>query len=176
MNPQETADRLAALMDALRVCFCDRLTALRAPACSCTLIRGVQALPDSCGCNQGDCGKAWVRLDRIYPSKQFPVQDQTADNCSSVQAAVIELGILRCVPTLGQGGAMPTAEADAQAALEAVRDAGAMLHVFRCCTALDGVNTMLGVYQPRDAGDCGGGTWTITVQLSPAKTRTPVGG
>lgn len=169
MNP---LDRAAAIMDALRVCFCARLEDQDAGVCVCTLLRGQQALPDGCGCNGDGCGRAWVRLDRLYPSTSFPLQDQTAGNCVKAYAAVIELGILRCVPTLGSQGSTPTAVEDTQAALDALRDASAMRYTFECCEALQGLNTSVGLYLPRDAADCGGGAWQITVQLGPERRRT----
>jgi hypothetical protein len=169
MNP---LDRAAAIMDGLRACFCARLDELGAPVCSCTLIRGVQALPDSCGCSGDACGRAWVRLDRIYPSNSFPIQDNTPENCTKAYAAVIELGVLRCVPTLGPQGRLPTAVEDTQAALDALRDADAMLHTFQCCETIQGLPAVAGLYLPRDAGDCGGGSWTITLQLGPARVRS----
>lgn len=162
MNAVDTA---VAVMDALRGCLCDELARLDAPVCSCALVPGAQAFADACSCGNSGCGMAWVRLDRIYPSRNFPLQDQTASPCNSPLAAVIEVGVLRCVPTLKAGGQPPTAVELTQAAIDQGRDAGAMLAALNCCDAIGDRPHTLGLYVPRDAADCGGGAWTVTVQL-----------
>lgn len=173
MSGATAVDRVARIMDALKDCLCAELEARGFPVCSCTVLRGVQALPDSCGCNGGGCGRAWVRLDRLYPaSVQFPAQNNVADNCASELAAVIEVGVLRCVPTLKAGGAAPNDVEQTNAALEAVSDASAMYAALTCCPELQHRVKTLGVYLPRDAGDCGGGAWSITVALQPERQRT----
>lgn len=159
MNAVDTA---LTVMDALRVC----LTAQLAPVCGgVALIPGQQAYPDSCGCGNDGCGQAWVRLDSLYPSKQFPVQDISPTNCGSPLAAVIEVGVLRCVPTLTAGGTPPTVVALTQAAIDAAADTSAMLEALACCPEVQERPHILGRYAARDAGDCGGGVWTITVQM-----------
>lgn len=161
---------LSPIMDDLRACACVGLadTIGGAPACACTLMPGVLAPADWCSC-KGDkrCGMAWVRLDRLYPSGQrFPSQDSTTQtSCTSVLAAVLEVGVYRCQPTTGPGGIPPSVADQTQAALVQADDAMALHKAIACCTAVTSRPHLLGLYTPRDGGGCGGGAWQVTVQL-----------
>lgn len=164
-------DLLSPIMDDLRACACAALagTLGGTPACACTLIPGVQAPADWCTCKGGGqgCGMAWVRLDRLYPSAQrFPSQDvDTRTSCTSVLAAVLEVGVYRCQPVLGPQGQPPSVVEQTQAALVQADDAMAIHRAIICCTAITSRPNLLGLYTPRDGGGCGGGAWQVTVQL-----------
>lgn len=169
--PTTAADIALAVADALVTCVCAELEDRGDPPCFCGLVNGGQALPDSCGCSGGGCGRAWVRVADMFPSTRFPIQDQAAA-CDVSIGAVFEVGILRCVPTLGAAGSMPTALDLANATVQQLSDASALLTAIRCCTAVTDRQHVLGHYTPRDAGDCGGGVWTVTVQMTAAKVRS----
>jgi hypothetical protein len=161
------ADVALLIMDEVKTCLETALTDRSAPVCSLAVIGGVQAWPDHCDCDSADCGgQAWVRLDRMYPSRQFPVPDTTALGiCTTPVAGVIEVGILRCIHTLGSEGALPTDVDLTNDAIAATRDASALLQAIQCCTGITGRSHVLGTYAPRDAGNCAGGLWPVTVQL-----------
>ena len=162
---------LTPIMDSLRDCVCGALesTLGGSVSCACILVPGLRAPADWCSCNgRGNCGMAWVRLDRLYPSGQrFPAQDQTtAGTCASVLAAVLEVGVYRCQPA-SQGNGQPPAPADiTQATLIATDDALALARGIACCDAITKRPYVLGTYSPRSGGGCGGGAWTVTVQLT----------
>lgn len=160
-------DVALAVMDDLRACLCTYLEARSEPLCSCPLTPGAQAVPDG-GCGTGGCGKAWVRLDRMYPSINFPSQDATGREQGTRLAAVIELGVLRCIPVSNPAkqGSPPTDVQLTDATILQLRDASAMFATLTCCETLTSRATMLGAYTPRDAGDLGGGVWPITVELT----------
>lgn len=110
---------------------------------------------------------AWVRLVRAFPaSAAYPSQDTKPGSCAVVLAAVIELGVYRCMPVPDSRGNMDPV-ALANAAIDQVADVGAMARAFACCTSLGQVNPLLGVYQPTPPSSCGGGAWPVTVQLMP---------
>lgn len=64
------------------------------PPRSCVLAGEV--VWDEC-CEAG--GQLWVRITRVYPASDFPLQDVDASNCWGAYAADLEVGILRCAPT-----------------------------------------------------------------------------
>lgn len=162
---------LGPLMDDLRACLCTALTDTMGGdvSCYCTLMPGQNAPADGCNCGGRDakCGTAWVRLDRLYPSgERFPSPDgSTKAGCSGVLAAVLEAGVYRCQAVTGPRGDAPPAAARTQDALIQADDAMAIAAAILCCTAITSRPYVLGTYLPRDGGGCGGGAWTVTVQL-----------
>lgn len=158
---------IGAIMDDLRSCVCAALedTLGGSVSCACTLVPGTLAPADWCSCNgRGqDCGMAWVRLDRVYPSSaSFPSPDSRPGSCAPMLAAVLEVGVYRCAPV----GSPPPVAAQTQAALVQADDALAIARGILCCDSVTKRAHLLGTYTPRDGGDCGGGAWTITVQLT----------
>lgn len=162
---------LGEVLDGLVTCLCSAL--LDTPGgetCFCGIVGGQQAIADHCSCDgQNRCGQAWVRLDRIYAYDQNVSTPARTPTCTSPLAAVIEVGVYRCIPTVQADASAPTLAALTNQALGAVADAGAMVTAIRCCTAITSRTHVLGTYVPRDAGDCGGGIWPVTVALSPGR-------
>ena len=161
---------LGPLMDDLRACVCAALedTLGGSVSCFCSLLPGQNAPADWCTCKgTASCGMGWVRLDNLYPSgERFPAQDGTTKaSCASVLAAVLEVGVYRCQPVPDRQGGPPAAADQTQAALVQADDALALHRAIGCCTAITSRPHLLGRYQPRDGGGCGGGAWQVTVQL-----------
>lgn len=158
---------LTPIMDDLRACLCAQLEAAGGPACFCGLYPGPVALADWCSCKgrgQG-CGQAFVRLDRIYPSANFPNPDPAAATCTTVLAAVLEVGIFRCIPVPRPDGSMdPTAVV--QQALQQAEDAMTLFKAAVCCSSITRRDHSIGTWLPVNAGDCGGGTLPVTVRLT----------
>lgn len=165
MTAAQGADRLFTLMDDLRACLCGQLEGMDVGACFCALLPGSIA-PADCGCNaRGKCGQAYVRLLRIFPSKQFPNVDTSSSNCGSILAAAIELGVNRCVPVADERGNPPTAADQANAVRQQISDAYSMWAAITCCDGVTGRPHLLGTYTPVGSGDCQGGIWPVTVHL-----------
>lgn len=163
---------LAPLMDDLRQCATEQLKTTQAGVagvCASLLVPGTLAVADFCTCGKGrkgNCGMLWVRLVRLYPSTdRFPAQDNGTGSCASVLAAVLEVGVYRCQPTSGPQGQPPTEADQTQAAIVQADDALAMHRALQCCESLQKLPNVLGAYDPRDGGGCGGGAWTVTVKL-----------
>lgn len=162
---------LSPILDALRVCTAEALTGTLGGDALCTtsLVPGTLAVADWCTCRSGGggCGMAWVRLSDLFPSAAaFPSPDNsTKTSCTSVLAAVIEVGVYRCAPQPGPRGEPPTAAEQTQAALIQADDAMALHRAIKCCDEVTRRPNVLGRYTPRPGGDCGGGAWTLTVQL-----------
>jgi len=124
---------------------------------------------DFCGeCSERGCGQAWVRLISVYPSVDFPLADQTVNNCGTLWAATLEVGIVRCKP-LGEansvGGYSPPS---VNQLVEALRiqtaDMRAMQDAVQCCFATGDMPYFLTPYQPgAPDGDCLGGVFNVTI-------------
>lgn len=167
-----SAALLTGLLDDLRACLCATLEAADAATpCLCALTAGAQFTADYCGCKApgGGCGSSWVRLSDLYASRNFPNPDNTVQgSCASPLAAVIEVGVLRCLPQPNpRTGQPPSPEDLTNAALAALSDAAAIHSAIACCPAVTDRRHVLGRYRPITSGDCGGGAWTVTVQVSP---------
>lgn len=160
-------DLALPVLDAIRACLCAELAASPGgETCFCGLWPALSVPADYCTCKGGvgGCGQAWVRLVRIYPYRQYPQQDVDA-SCRAGLAAVVELGVLRCMPSLGPNSTPPDAAAQAQAVVTQMGDWQAMRRTLECCDALVRRDVVLGNYDPRGQGGCGGGTLTATVKL-----------
>lgn len=158
-------DLLLSLLDGLRSCLCSQLETAKVPVCRCANYPGAYAPADACSCGNSGCGQAWVRLDRLYPTDRFPAASAAPGNCGSTLVAVLEAGVYRCRPVPGRNGAPPT-EADVTASgLAEARDAALIAKAIACCDIITRRPHVLGTWLPRDSADCGGGAWTVSVQL-----------
>lgn len=158
------------IMDAVRACLCDELGDAGA-TCFCGLYPGSLAVADWCSCSTDrrgvkGCGMAWVRLDRgPWPTDTFPQVSQAPNNCGSQLAVQLEIGVYRCLPVSSADGDPPSATTQANVVLRQLADVAAMHRVITCCPAIQDRPHVMGAYQPRDSGDCGGGVWSFQVAL-----------
>lgn len=159
------ADRLAA-------CLCAQLVETSAPVACCCLMPGSQVAWDDC-----ERGQAWVRVARVYRlGGTFPAAATASDdgNCGGLGgwAAVLELGVLRCMPQPDEGGALPSCDANRDVARLVLADAQAMRRAVRCCDWRAGcvppdARMLLGDWLPAGPeGGCVGGTTLVTVEVS----------
>lgn len=159
-------DLALPVLDAIRACLCENLDASPGGGpCFCSLWPALTVTSDYCTCQgAGGCGQAWVRLVRIYPYQNYPQQAIDA-KCNSGLAMVVELGVIRCLPTLKSNAAPPGAAAQAEATRIQMGDWRTMLTTLKCCPELLKRDVLLGNYDPRGQGGCGGGTLQATVRL-----------
>lgn len=158
---------LGEVLEGLRDCLCGQLTdGMGGAPCFCGLVGGRKAIADRCSCDgDNQCGMAWVRLDRIYPYEGQVTQPARTPSCVTPLAAVVELGVYRCIPTVGADGEGPTVVQQTNQTLTQLADAGALFAAVKCCDAVTKRSHVLGTYTPRDDGDCGGGLLTVTVAI-----------
>lgn len=158
-------DIAQALLDCLETAYLDVPEAQR-PGQICLRVGTV---PYSIGTAEDLCctGLAWVRILRIYPSTNFPVEDAGALVCpGSAYAVELEMGAVRCLPDHGtQSGA--TCEEWTAAFLAVDQDAATMRKAV-CCMQDQlsppiGELFVPGTWTPVDGqGGCIGGTMTVT--------------
>lgn len=129
------------------------------------LVFGTDVVADEC-CE----GYLYVRLVTMYPSGDpFPTQDTRPGNCKpTLMASQLAVGVLRCIPTIEDGGDPPDAAELNEAALGIHADAAIILSALKCCLDPDDVvnleTLVLGAWTPRaNLGGCGGGEWALTV-------------
>lgn len=153
------------VLDQIQVCLCAQLTDSDIPVCRCCVVAGNVAL-DNC-CEEDDCeGQAWVRLVRVYPSDRFPAAGAQKTACPIQWAAVVEVGVVRCAPTLNNQGEVPTCEELAASAAGVHADMVAMYRAVGCC-GLDSDEVVLGEWSPiGPEGGCVGGRMTATVAIA----------
>lgn len=169
-------DWLIDVLDSVRVELGTQLADSRAgETCFLGLYPGDQVAADHCGCGgkTGGCGMAWVRLARLYPSTRFPNPDTAPVNVAITgpSAAILEVGVMRCLPVAGASGgvSMPSESQQMEATLAQVSDEAAIRRTLVCATELKRRDTVLGSYTPMGLGGCGGGAWQVTVRLRPAR-------
>lgn len=156
------------LLAELTGCLCDELIASGLEAsCSCSLVPGVGPTLDFCdGTCEGGCpGEAWVRILSVYPSTNFPVQDNAA-TCASLLAFEVEVGVGRCLPTGQRDGSPPSPESLWETARLQLADMAAMRRAIACCfRGRDDVDYVLVRFDPsQGAGGCQVSTWQLVVQ------------
>ena len=145
-------------------CVCSELAATGAgPTCWCGLYPGAQVAWDSCGdCGNSVCGMGWVRLDSTFPSQTFPQPADISVRCAAPLVYRIEVGVLRCMPTMPDGGAA-TPEMLAGVVLGQAIDAAAIHRAMMCCET---VRVAPETWLPRGPqGGCVGGAWTAYLDV-----------
>jgi hypothetical protein len=169
---------LGEVLDSLVTCLCVALNDTpKGLPCYCGMVGGQQAIADHCSCDKSNhCGQAWVRVDRIYAYDANVMTPARTPTCASPLAAIVEVGVYRCIPTTHTDGTAPTLLEQTDQVLGQIADAGAMFAALSCCTAITDRAHVLGTYTPRDSGDCGGGVITVTVALSPTVVAQERGG
>lgn len=149
----------------LATCLCAQIEADGGPEpCFCGVIPGDAAVPSYAGNCQDQCGMAWVRLMSSYPSSGVGNVNSLPGNCASEADAVIEVGLVRCMPQGNAFGDGPT-PADLLAAAD-LQMAGlqTMKTAIVCCPGYSSKDWVLGGYTPLGpTGGLVGGTWTVTL-------------
>lgn len=158
------------LMLQLSACLCKELDrSYGGPTCFCGVLPGINIPADYCDCTSGSCGQAWVRLNNVYSSGQFPNPSLGPNSCFDPIAARIDMGVLRCVPGIGSRGEMPDEEEQAEAVHVQVSDVAAIYRAIHCCLPANPKDWVIGQYLPiGPLGNCGGGAVAITVRLDGA--------
>jgi hypothetical protein len=164
------------LMVQMAACLCDELASSGLPGtCQCAVVPGPMAVLDACGACAtvgAECGgQAWVRLERAYPSANFPTADVLGATCSSPLVYEVEVGLARCTPVGKSNSITGYTPPSIQQYTDAVRlqtaDMQAMKRAIQCCLASGEYadrSFALGQYVPiTPAADCGGGVWTFLV-------------
>ena len=169
---REDPDIYPALV-ALSACLCAELTASGLPTpCFCGVLPGANVPMSYCGeCggfSDAKCGgQAWVRLDSVFPSTIFPSPADTTQ-CSTGLAASIEIGVLRCMQVMEEGGEAPSLDEQVRATRLQMADMQAMRRAVMCCDwrADPDHKILLTTYVPvGPEGGCVGGTWTFMVEV-----------
>lgn len=130
------------------------------------------AYPDS---TSDECcsGIAWVRPGAMWETDNFPVQRTGADKIEPAYYAVqIELGVLRCLPTIGDNpadgpDAKPTKAQWLEATQEAMDDAAALRRVVCCLREIYHVDAVVaGQINPlENEANCAGTSLVITMRV-----------
>ena len=164
------------LMVELAACLCSELETSGLPStCQCAVVPGPMAVLDACGAckaKEAKCGgQAWVRLDRAYPSADFPTPDQEGATCVSPLVYAVEVGLARCTPVGKANNVTGYTPPSVEQYIDAVRlqtaDMQAMRRAIQCCLRggpWSDNSFSLGQYVPiTPAADCGGGVWNFLI-------------
>lgn len=158
------------VLDGLRTSLDTSLAAVDRSPCFLAIVPGDQVVADHCGCGTHGCGMGWVRLVRVFHSTRFPAPDTAPVNLSvrAPLAMAVEVGVMRCQPVM-TGTQMPTAAQQINATLDQVADMQAVHDAIACCPEVSARTNVIAGYLPLSGGGCGGGAWTVTVQLRPIR-------
>ncbi len=118
--------------------------------------------------NRDECceGLAWVRLAGIYPSTNFPTQDEDYQRCQTGWGVVVEMGIGRCAP-VGDENRLPSCDEWTASAEAVAGDAAALRRTLLCFKTLEDFRYTMyvpGLWTPMTTeGGCVGGAMSVTV-------------
>lgn len=161
--PEKKVPRIThGLLDLLE-CVCDALTVLgQGPTCWCGIYPGETVSWEHCGeCDNGNCGQAYIRPATAFPYDIFPQQAFDA-TCANPLAYEIEVGVLRCFPTMDEHGDPPEDETITESALLLLEDQAALHTAIRCCDSPLLEGHLLGAWTPVGPnGGCVGGSWQV---------------
>jgi len=149
--PPQVLTPLADLFD----CLCTEVNLVH-PVCSCALLPGQAVAWDYCGECGDKCGQAWLRLMRVYPYDVWP-DPATGGKCTSPLAMEVEIGVVRCIPALGEGGELPDIADIELSTMLQIADMWAMYRAIVCCKSSFKSPQTYEAVGP--LGGCVGGTW-----------------
>jgi hypothetical protein len=145
-------------------CLCKEIVdAGLPPTCICSPFPGEAIAADYV---TKDEGMAWVRVSSVFPSANFPAQDQVARGCLMPLAVQLEVGVLFCAPVSDRRSTKPPRlPAMFDSARMQMAAMAAMLRAIECCLGQDRQKGVaLGAYTPiGPEGGVVGGSWLITV-------------
>lgn len=155
------------LMLQLSSCLCTELErSYGGPTCFCGVLPGLNIPADFCNCSTSGCGQAWVRLNNVFPSGQFPNPSPGPTSCSDPLAARLDMGVMRCVPGIDAAGHMPDEIVQAEAVHVQTSDVASIYRAIECCLPTNRRDWIIGQYLPiGPLGNCGGGAVAVTVRL-----------
>lgn len=110
-------------------------------------------------------GLAYVKINTVYPSSQFPQPDDTYSPCQMEWATDLEMGVLRCAP-VGDLEHIPTDAEWTATAEQVAHDSAAMrAAIASFCNSMEpGAGWLPRPWSPVGAqGGCTGGTQVLTV-------------
>lgn len=144
-------------------CLCTEVNAIQ-PVCDCSILPGNEVAWDYCGecTDEGKCGQAWVRMVRVFPWSVWPEPSVDA-NCTLPLAMEVELGVVRCLPTLSEGGDLPPIGDIESSSMLQVADMWAMYRAVTCCSA--SLKTAFNYDAVGPLGGCVGGVWSAYLSL-----------
>lgn len=109
-------------------------------------------------------GHAFIRAPRIHPTNPFPQQAFRNGNCELPTAVMVEVGVLRCAPTLQANGDSPDPEDVTAVSLQVYDDAAILYEVLTGFEIGGGAraSTVIDSWEPYDTqGGCAGGRWLV---------------
>jgi hypothetical protein len=151
--------RIAGLAE----CLCQTIQDEGLPGlCFCGVLPGAEAPFDYVGeCD--DCGMAWVRMSNAYASNVLGQANLSENHCDMAVGFEVEVGIIRCLPTIDGDGEIPTREEMLATSQLVIADMLAMRKAITCCPNLG--ETIMGEYQPYGPeGGVVGGWFTVALQ------------
>jgi hypothetical protein len=164
MTNIETTTELAIVTGLLELleCACAEVTVNgQGEPCFCGIYPGSNVSWDYCGeCNRGKCGMVYLQPGRTFPYTVFPQQELDA-KCSLPLGFEIELGVVRCMPTISEDGDLPDPADITAAALGLIADQYALYSAIKCCeTSLQSL--VIERWTPSGPqGGCVAGAWTL---------------
>ena len=154
------SSRLGPVLEDLLADVVDALEAACTPVGKSSIETGTIAWDWCCE------GHAYVRVPRIHPSNPFPQQALRQGNCALPTAVMVEVGVLRCAPTMDNLGNSPDAEDVTASSLEVYDDASTVYEVLRDFQIGNGAraDTVIESWEPFDSqGGCAGGAWVAWI-------------
>lgn len=155
------------LGDALLACLRQKLEANPNPPARFCLRVGQDVRQDVSQYEDECCdGLAYVKVNQIYPSVDFPEPYESGIDCGTGSWAVdLEMGVFRCAP-VGDENTIPTCEQWTEATTQVSYDSAAMRAAVACFrgTLEPGQDAVVRPWLPLPSeGGCTGGTQIVTV-------------
>jgi hypothetical protein len=164
-NPRETFNRLTTILAEV----VEGLDDYGQPVGSDTIEPASPAGLDHC-CPNDDSdtgGHAYIRIVRAHMVNPFPQQTLDPTMCRNI-GALVEVGVLRCAPTLDEAG-NPPPDADITALAELVTADMSIMYTVLAAHVPDYAlyPLVLDTYSPIEVeGGCAGGTWQFWMDVA----------
>jgi hypothetical protein len=143
-------------------CLCQQITASNLPEpCFCGVLPGVQVALDEIDQCALQSGMAWVRLAGMAPQAGIGIANINPIICPTPMNFTVEVGIIRCSPTMDEQGTPPDVAEWTDAVDLQMADRQAMVRAMVCCLGTKGW-TMDSYIPIGPTGGVVGGFWLAT--------------
>ena len=164
------ADLVWPKLEELLSCLESKLSEYQAEACRTFIAPGSTPAWDvCCECEQDAEGMAWVQLNSVFPTDDFPDIQTDAMRCPpSGYGAEVAVSILRCASVMDDHGRPPSSDRLTAEARKLARDRSIMLEAVRCCYLQDADpgSYVIGSWVPLGPdGGCVGGQFSLTIAV-----------
>jgi hypothetical protein len=172
-------DLVVPKVESLLSCLEEKLSEYDAEVCRSFIAPGSSSPWDvCCDCGRNE-GMAWIAIQEVYPTDNFPTSQTGAMRCTFAEHGVrVTLNVLRCAAVVDDQGRVPSTARLMNDMRKVQRDRTIVLEAIKCCFLADADpgTYVIGSFTPLGpSGGCVGGSTSLSFAVPACRCPEPVG-